>query len=376
MKKFLLIVSSLALLMLLFGLIFLRQENEVVDTKALEINKSTANIKSEVNTTKLKKGLFADYDDSVEDTHLQDDFFTKEQEKAKEALKVLNEEKNQSLLEPKIKDVNLSSKAKDTNLSDDIKDINLSDRNLSSEKNTTSIDFNSSTIFNENKKNIYFKKDKQARLAIIIDDMSSKEQVKALKNTGLKLNPSFFPRDKNHPNTHNYAKEFDFFMVHLPLAALNFKNEEIQTLKPHQSQEEISAKIKSIKNDFKDLKFINNHTGSLFTSDANAMRKLFLALDNFDLIFVDSLTTNSSKVRTVARDFNKTYIKRDIFLDNYDDLNYIKKQIKKAVNLAKKNGFAIAIAHPKKNTFKALMQSKDVLNEVKLVYLSEIYGTY
>lgn len=367
MKKFLLIVSSFALLMLLFGLIFLRQENEVVDTKALEINKSTANIKSEVNTTKLKKGLFADYDDSVEDTHLQDDFFTKEQEKAKEALKVLNEEKNQSLLEPKIKDVNLSSKAKDTN---------LSDRNLSSEKNTTSIDFNSSTIFNENKKNIYFKKDKQARLAIIIDDMSSKEQVKALKNTGLKLNPSFFPRDKNHPNTHIYAKEFDFFMVHLPLAALNFKNEEIQTLKPHQSQEQISAKIQSIKNDFKDLKFINNHTGSLFTSDTNAMRKLFLALDNFDLIFVDSLTTNSSKVRTVAMDFNQTYIKRDIFLDNYDDLNYIKKQIKKAVNLAKKNGFAIAIAHPKKNTFKALMQSKDVLNEVKLVYLSEIYGTY
>ena len=80
MKKFLLIVLSLALLMLLFGLIFLRQENEVVDTKALEINKSTANIKSEVNTTKLKKGLFADYDDSVEDTHLQDDFFVKEQE--------------------------------------------------------------------------------------------------------------------------------------------------------------------------------------------------------------------------------------------------------------------------------------------------------
>lgn len=373
MKKFLLIVLSLALLMLLFGLIFLRQENEVVDTKALEINKSTANIKSEVNTTKLKKGLFADYDDSVEDTHLQDDFFVKEQEKVKEALK---EEKKQSLLEPKIQDVNLSSKAKDTNLSDDIKDINLSDRNLSSEKNTTSIEFNSSVIFNKNKKSTYFKADKQARLAIIIDDMSSKEQVKALKNTGLKLNPSFFPRDKNHPNTHNYAKEFDFFMVHLPLAALNFKNEEIQTLKPHQSQEQISAKIQSIKNDFKDLKFINNHTGSLFTSDANAMRKLFLALDNFDLIFVDSLTTNSSKVRTVARDFNKTYIKRDIFLDNYDDINYIKKQIKKAVNLAKKNGFAIAIAHPKKNTFKALMQSKDVLNEVKLVYLSEIYGTY
>ena len=375
MKKFLLIVLSLALLILLFGLIFLRQENEVVDTKALEINKSTANIKSEVNTTKLKKGLFADCDDSVKETHLQDDFFVKEKEKVKEALKVLNEDKNQSQA-PKIKDVNLSSKAKDANLSDNVKDINLSDRNLSSEKNTTSIDFNSSVIFNKNKKSTYFKADKQARLAIIIDDMSSKEQVRALKNTGLKLNPSFFPRDKNHPNTHNYAKEFDFFMVHLPLAALNFKNEEIQTLKPHQSQEQISAKIQSIKNDFKDLKFINNHTGSLFTSDANAMRKLFLALDNFDLIFVDSLTTNSSKVRTVARDFNQTYIKRDIFLDNYDDLNYIKKQIKKAVNLAKKNGFAIAIAHPKKNTFKALMQSKDVLNEVKLVYLSEIYGTY
>ena len=70
----------------------------------------------------------------------------------------------------------------------------------------------------------------------------------------------------------------------------------------------------------------------------------------------------------------KIYIKRDVFLDNEDDVDYVKNQLLNAVNLAQKRGYAIAIGHPKKNTFKALEQSKDLLKGVELVYVSEIYG--
>ncbi|HED6149274.1 TPA: divergent polysaccharide deacetylase family protein, partial [Campylobacter coli] len=51
-----------------------------------------------------------------------------------------------------------------------------------------------------------------------------------------------------------------------------------------------------------------------------------------------------------------------------------KNQLIEAVRLAKQKGFAIAIGHPRKNTFKALEQSKDLLKSVELVYLSEIYA--
>ena len=219
-----------------------------------------------------------------------------------------------------------------------------------------------------------FKEDKsKPRLSIIIDDMASSEQVRWLKASKLKLTPSFFPPDKNHPRTHILAKEFDFFMVHLPLAAMNFKNEEIQTLKPEDDQEHIDLTVDSVVRDFAGIKFINNHTGSLFTSDIKAMRKLFQSFQRHGLIFVDSITIGSSKASLVAKEFGQIHIKRDIFLDNEDEVDAIKKQIKKAVNLAHKKGFAIAIAHPRKNTFKALTESKKLLETVNLVYLSEVF---
>ncbi|EHO1685341.1 divergent polysaccharide deacetylase family protein [Campylobacter coli] len=263
------------------------------------------------------------------------------------------QENNQSILEEQIKDLNLSS----------IIDENLSlvvEQNLSKEENLT--------------KDMNLSKTKQARLAIIIDDMANISQVKALQALKLKLIPSFFPPDKNHIDTPKLALKFDFYMVHLPLAAMNYTNPELDTLNPSDSEKRIFKKIQQVKKDFKDLKFINNHTGSLFTSDEKAMKKLYKAFEKEELIFVDSKTIASSKAPKVAKALGQIYIQRDVFLDNRDDVAYIKNQLIEAVRLAKQKGFAIAIGHPRKNTFKALEQSKDLLKSVELVYLSEIYA--
>ncbi len=204
--------------------------------------------------------------------------------------------------------------------------------------------------------------------------MANASQVRGLKALNLKLNPSFFPPDKNHIETPKLALKFDFYMVHLPLAAINYNKPELDTLNPNDSKERIFKKIKQIKKDFKDLRYINNHTGSLFTSNEEAMRKLYEALKNQNIFFVDSKTIGNSKANKIAKELSMPYIQRDVFLDNEDDVNYVKKQLESAVKLAQKKGFVIAIGHPRKNTFKALEQSKDLLKGVDLVYLSEIYG--
>lgn len=222
-------------------------------------------------------------------------------------------------------------------------------------------------------KNASTAKRQKPKLCIIIDDMATREQVKALKATGLKLTPSFFPPDSTHPKTPILAREFEFFMVHLPLSAQHYASEELQTLYVSDTYEYILAEIARIKRSFSGLKFINNHTGSLFTSDTQAMRRLFRALQKHELVFVDSVTTSTTKGAFVAKEFNQKPIKRDIFLDNDDKTPAIKDKIKEAVQIAHKKGFAIAIAHPKKNTFKALTQSKDLLQSVELVYLNELY---
>ncbi|EAI5917968.1 divergent polysaccharide deacetylase family protein [Campylobacter coli] len=270
------------------------------------------------------------------------------------------QENNQSILEEQIKDLNLSSII-DGNLSKIDENLSLVvEQNLSKEENLT--------------KDMNLSKTKQAHLAIIIDDMANISQVRALQALKLKLIPSFFPPDKNHIDTPKLALKFDFYMVHLPLAAMNYTKPELDTLNPSDSEKRIFKKIQQVKKDFKDLKFINNHTGSLFTSDEKAMKKLYKAFEKEELIFVDSKTIASSKAPKVAKALGQIYIQRDVFLDNRDDVAYIKNQLIEAVRLAKQKGFAIAIGHPRKNTFKALEQSKDLLKSVELVYLSEIYA--
>ncbi|EAK8008354.1 TPA: divergent polysaccharide deacetylase family protein [Campylobacter jejuni] len=278
--------------------------------------------------------------------------------------------KSVSILEQKIQEIDdLNTSLNEQNLSNVEQNLSLEqnfilkDANLTQDQNLT---------FNED---IHLNKiSKKPKLAIIIDDMANASQVRGLKALNLKLNPSFFPPDKNHSETPKLALKFDFYMVHLPLAAINYNKPELDTLNPNDSKERIFKKIKQIKKDFKDLRYINNHTGSLFTSNEEAMRKLYEVLKNQNIFFVDSKTIGNSKANKIAKELSMPYIQRDVFLDNEDDVNYVKKQLESAVKLAQKKGFVIAIGHPRKNTFKALEQSKDLLKGVDLVYLSEIYG--
>ena len=63
---------------------------------------------------------------------------------------------------------------------------------------------------------------------------------------------------------------------------------------------------------------------------------------------------------------------RNIFLDNKEDSEYIKNQLKKAVKIARKRGYAIAIGHPHKITLTTLKNAKNILKNVQVVYIDEL----
>ncbi|EGK8164800.1 divergent polysaccharide deacetylase family protein [Campylobacter coli] len=344
-KRYLIIAILFLICVILFlGILIQYQDSQkAINSTQNSSKNATLEPKQEITSNENHSDIFKEIpykDEKSEFKHLQ--------------------ENNLSILEQTIKDLNLSTSVEE-NLSKMDENLSLvAEQNLSKEENLI--------------KDTNLSKTKQARLVIIIDDMANISQVKALQALNLKVNPSFFPSDKNHIDTPKLALKFDFYMVHLPLAAINYAKPELDTLNPNDTQERIFKKIKQIKKDFKDLKFVNNHTGSLFTSNEEAMKKLYKAFEKEGLIFVDSKTIASSKAPKVAKALGQIYIQRDVFLDNQDDVAYIKKQLMDAVKLAKKKGFAIAIGHPRKNTFKALEQSKDLLDSVELVYLSEIYA--
>ena len=211
------------------------------------------------------------------------------------------------------------------------------------------------------------------RLAIIIDDVGTSSQVKAIKSLHIPLTMSFLPPSKARPNTPRLAAHESVYMVHLPMEAQNWSAEEPSTLRIHDSQTIISARIKEIKKLFPKVKYINNHTGSKFTSNEIAMNRLIFSLNTNKIKFIDSRTTAATKAPKVLKNFGLPYIARDVFLDHHMDKPYVLEQIKKAIEVAKRHGTAIAIGHPHKNTLQALYESKKLFKDVELVYINRLY---
>lgn len=212
------------------------------------------------------------------------------------------------------------------------------------------------------------------QLVIVIDDVSSTVQLKRIQSTGLKLTPSIFPPSELSMSSHKLATSLDHYMIHLPMESGNTKfNTQYKTLMVKNSVDTIEQRVKEIRRLFPKAKYINNHTGSVFTDDYSIMYKLYSALRNEGFVFVDSRTTGSSKVRKIARQFGDAYVGRDIFIDNEHTIEYIHNQLKEAVTLAKRRGYAVAIGHPHKITMQALKSAETILNDVELVYIDEIY---
>ncbi len=211
------------------------------------------------------------------------------------------------------------------------------------------------------------------KLAIILDDVSVRSQVAAIKKLNLPLTMSFLPPSKNRPNSAKLASKEDFYMVHLPMEANNFTKEEPFTLRITDSKSEIRDMVKKIKKLFPRVSYINNHTGSKFTSNEKAVNRLITVLNKNHINFIDSRTTAQTKVPKVMKSFGLKYISRDVFLDHQSDKKYIKNQIKKAIEVSKEYGSAIAIGHPHKNTLLAIDESKALFADVELVFINKLY---
>jgi polysaccharide deacetylase 2 family uncharacterized protein YibQ len=211
------------------------------------------------------------------------------------------------------------------------------------------------------------------KLAIIIDDVSFERDVDNIKALGLNLTMSFLPPNKFHPDSAKLASKESYYMVHLPMEAQNFSRPEPITLLVDDPEEKIMERIEQVKSLFPKVRYINNHTGSKFTSDEKAMNRLVYVLKRENIGFVDSRTTSKTKVPQVMKNYGLPYIGRDVFLDHSPDIASVKKQIKRAVKIARSHGLSIAIGHPHKKTLQALRESKELLKSVELVRIDELY---
>ncbi|MFT5450648.1 MAG: polysaccharide deacetylase 2 family uncharacterized protein YibQ [Enterobacterales bacterium] len=119
---------------------------------------------------------------------------------------------------------------------------------------------------------------------------------------------------------------------------------------------------------------LNNHMGSLLTTDKQKMNWLMEELKQRQLFFIDSRTTTETIAESTALLWQVPTERRKVFLDHLDEPKAIAKQFKRLLNIAKKNGYAIAIGHPRENTLDFLEEKLAALDGVEftLVPVSQL----
>jgi len=207
----------------------------------------------------------------------------------------------------------------------------------------------------------------KARIGIIIDDLGwNKEIVKEIENINKPIAVSILPYAPYSKYVFQEIKKNSSIemLLHLPLEPRPpAKSLDKGVLKTDMSNEEITLKFyESLKDFYPGVKGINNHEGSLFTSDEEKMRVLLEAIQSKDLFFIDSMTARQSKGYILAREMGMKTAKRDVFLDNHSDPQYIEGQVRELVETARKQGKAIGIGHARKNTIAVL---KNILPELE-----------
>lgn len=248
------------------------------------------------------------------------------------------------------------------------------------EKEKSSININETIKNKIDEKSIITKKDTftydkkiKPKIAIVIDDVTTQAQKDKILSMGYKINMAFLPPTKTHPDSAKIAQSLSFHMIHFPMQASSaFKGEEINTLTINDSYETIEKRVKQLREWYPNAVYTNNHTGSVFTENEEAVDKLFRALKKYNFIFVDSRTSAKSVAKKYAKKYDMPYIVRNTFIDNDRDFKSIQNQLKKAIEIAKKQGYAIAIGHPHTVTLEVLKDSKSLFREVEPIFINQL----
>ncbi len=225
-------------------------------------------------------------------------------------------------------------------------------------------------------------KSERGKIAVIMDDIGmSLSPLKKLLQLDIIITPSILPgTGKARSATSLLQDDGREYMIHMPMQPRSYPqtNPGTNALLLGQSEAETRRLIRSYIEGVPGASGCNNHMGSRYTEESKAMQIVLSELKQYDLFFIDSRTIAGSVAFSEARKMGLKTATRNIFLDNKDDVSYIRKQIRKMVNLAGKNQEIIAICHPHAETLEAFRLEQGWLKQqsVDFVPASELVHVY
>lgn len=215
------------------------------------------------------------------------------------------------------------------------------------------------------------------RLAIILDDVAGDPAaVDAIFSLHYPLTLSILP---NHPRSTQIAQEAHRrgyqVMLHLPMESLANESPESQELRPGMPPTEISSLLDAMLTSVPYAAGVNNHQGSLATSNTRLMSGLMPVLRDHNLFFIDSRTTATTVAYDAAHSAGIPCAFRNVpFLDDVQQVGAIRRQLELAAKDAREKGQAIAIGHPHPETLRALSEFLPQAESegIRLVHASDL----
>jgi polysaccharide deacetylase 2 family uncharacterized protein YibQ len=219
--------------------------------------------------------------------------------------------------------------------------------------------------------------EKLPRVALIIDDLGyDKKMAQKFLALDINLTISILPHSPFQNKIARLASSKGLeIMLHLPMEPVEYPevNPGPGTLLSSMSPDELISQLEKNLNALPSVKGVNNHMGSKLTAESAQMYQIFSVLKYRGLFFVDSRTTSDSICKPSARLFQVPFAERDIFIDHSQKPDFIRKQIKELIRIAKLNGEAVGILHPHSTTYRILQEMLPHLqNQVQLVPASKI----
>ncbi len=196
------------------------------------------------------------------------------------------------------------------------------------------------------------------KIAVVIDDMGlnhrNSQRVVALPAA---LTLAYLPYAERLPKQAEAARAKGHeLMVHMPMEPSDMarNNPGPNALLTKNGAEENLRRFHYNMAQFDGYMGVNNHMGSAFTKNAEAIRPVLAALKEKGLWFLDSKTVGSSVAGDIAVSLGIPTVERDVFLDNVATVGAITSQLKQTEAIARKRGYAVAIGHPYDQTIEAL----------------------
>ena len=201
------------------------------------------------------------------------------------------------------------------------------------------------------------------------------EQAIALPNA---VTLSFLPYGSNLRDLTAVARERGHeILVHVPMEpSSKTQNPGTNPLLVGLGDDEIRKRLDWALSQFTGYIGVNNHMGSRFTSDHRAISVVMDELKRRELMFLDSRTSGKTIAAKVAAKINLPVVSRHIFLDDEHSPGYenVASNLRLLGAVARREGSAIAIGHPYRETFRALGKWAPALRArgIQLVPLSKI----